>query len=87
MLDKALQVQIIREIATKLGGDFREEYSGRNMFGRSCVAIDLDNRADAQEAIAAARRKGVLCVAHQDAMASGAIVYWPTVSMPEEVPS
>jgi hypothetical protein len=68
----------IRYIAEEYGWKFTEGYSGRGMYGRTCVGIVTESPNDC---IAAVGIKG----AQLDNMGMKYIVYWPNVkSEPED---
>lgn len=64
--------EILSEIAEELGGRVRETYSGRGMFGRTCLGIVCSN---ATTCIEMAARKGIRG-ASTDNMGLDYIVYW-----------
>lgn len=66
---------VIRIAADRCGGDLRDDYSGRGMFGERCVGIVCDNPDEAIEEAASQGLKG----ARTDSMGRQAIVYWPSV--------
>lgn len=70
------KVEIIRTVAEAVGGEVREDYSGRGMFGKTCCGIDCDNADAAIEEAASRGLRG----AKVDGMGKGFIVYWPSVS-------
>jgi len=73
------KVAKLKQIAEENGWDFRDDYSGRGMFGASCVGIDGDYATPIIEAAAAAGITG----ARQDSMGKGVIVYWPSIQTKE----
>jgi hypothetical protein len=70
----------IYQIAEEVGGKVRESYSGRNMFGKSCMGIVTDNPLDC---IALAGRDG-LKGAKIDNMGKSNIVYWEKIAAIDE---
>ena len=68
-------VALLRELAEDLGGTFRESYSGRGMFGASCVGIVTD---DPSCVIEGATLLGIRR-ACRDGMGRQTIVYWPHI--------
>jgi len=70
------RAEIIRAVAKLVGGEFRNDYSGRGMFGQTCCGIDC---RDAKLAVKRAASCG-LRGASVDSMGKGVIVYWPSVS-------
>lgn len=71
--------QKLEEIAENLGCDFRESYSGRGMYGKSCVGIDVDSYNEMEGVIEKALEHGIKG-AKTDSMGKGYIVYWPSIS-------
>lgn len=69
------KISAIKETAEEIGGDVRDSYSGRGMFGATCYGIVCD---DSNECIAIAGSKGLRC-ASRDNMGLHSIVYWPSV--------
>jgi len=70
------KIEIIREVADEIGGEVRDDYSGRGMYGANCYGIDCD---DDQYAIGEAAERG-LKGASVDQLGKGYIVYWPSVT-------
>jgi len=64
---------VMTEIAEAVEGEVRLDYSGRGMFGETCVGIDCDN---VNECIAEAAMHGIRR-AQVDNMGKGYIVYFP----------
>jgi hypothetical protein len=73
--DEQTDEEIIADVAEEVDGTVRYDYSGRGMYGKSCVGIVCGNKT---ECIEAAARKG-LKGARTDAMGRHAIVYWPKI--------
>ena len=71
---------VLAEIAQEVGGDVRDDYSGRMMYGKTCYGIDCNNYIACLEAAGA---KG-LTGAKVDNMGLGWIVYWPQYSKKAE---
>lgn len=74
--------EILKEIAEELGGRVRENYSGRGMFGRTCLAIVCDSP---KACIAAAAKKRIVG-ASTDNMGLSYVIYWrslDTTPVPE----
>ena len=63
---------ILHEIVEHLGGQLREHYSGRGMFGRTCLGIVTDSP---KLVISAAERRRIVG-ASIDNMGLSYIVYW-----------
>jgi hypothetical protein len=57
-------------------------YSGRGMFGRECVSVDVgqDDHMSHEDLIAAVGVQG----AKVDSLGRGVVVYWPRVTWPSE---
>lgn len=73
-------IDILEETAQEVGGDIREGYSGRGMYGDECYGIVCD---DATECIEVASAKG-LTGARTDSMGTRTIVYYPKLKYIEE---
>lgn len=75
---------IIDEMANE-GYEFYTDYSGRGMYGDTCLAVDLDHTSDLMRlgcclgrmdsALAHTLGEG----AHTDSMGRGIVVYWPRI--------
>lgn len=63
---------IIEEIAAEVGGTFSADYSGRNMYGAQCCAIDCGDYLDVIEQ---AVRHGI-ARPKIDQLGKGFIAYW-----------
>lgn len=81
----------LRSIADAVGGRPYADYSGRGMYGRTCVGIvlDYDAVADLSEAIADAGADEILDREgrSQDSLGLNTIIYWTGVTCedaPEE---
>ena len=74
----AEQIRIIEEVSATIGGTLYEDYSGRGMFGATCLGIVC---ADPQAAIEEAAARGLRGSSH-DNMGKDFIVYWPAVQRP-----
>jgi len=72
------QIQILREIADEVEGEFRESYSGRGMFGSECCAVT--SKGSSMEIIELAAERGIKG-ARFDNMGKGVVVYWPKISV------
>jgi hypothetical protein len=74
----------LRDIADAVGGRPYADYSGRGMYGRTCVGIVLDYNAvaDLSEAIRDAGAEDVLDREgrSQDSLGLGTIIYWTGVT-------
>lgn len=70
--------EALEAVADEVSGKLRE-YSGRGMYGASCLGIATDSPLACIEGAAARGITG----AHKDSMGKGYIVYWPHIS-PEQ---
>jgi len=76
--DKPSDAERIRTLARDRGADFRPEYSGRGMFGATCVGIVT---SDANALMQEAGRRGINKTPQTDEMGLDTIVYWPSISI------
>ena len=67
--------EIIRQLAKEGFGRVYEDYSGRNMYGETCLGIDT---SDPDTLIEEAAFRGVRG-AVKDNLGKGYIVYWPSI--------
>lgn len=59
-------------------------YSGRGMYGKECVGVDLDATSDLWGLAQEMARSGIICdQPRTDSMGLGIIAYWPRLSWPE----
>lgn len=81
------QTELLEQHLDDLGAEMRS-YSGRGMYGKECLGIDLDDMADAFR-LALLVSDDDLAVALMspkfDDMGKGIIVYFPNVAVPEGV--
>lgn len=70
----------VRRVAEEVGGKVREKYSGRFMYGKTCMGIVCGYPIEAIEVAGELGLRG----ARQDSMGLSYIVYWPTVSIEGE---
>jgi hypothetical protein len=76
-------VELIQRICEEVGGSFREDYSGRFMYGKTCVGIDT---SDPEMVYQLAEDYGIPAPT-RDNMGLDWILYWPGISFPKpEVP-
>lgn len=68
----AQQTEMIEDELTQWG-DFRPDYSGRGMYGKTCPGIDTDTPTRVIEEAGALGLRGAVT----DSMGKGTIVYWP----------
>jgi len=69
-------------IAREIGGKVREDYSGRGMYGKTCLGIVCD---DDTECIELAAQYGFRR-AQTDSMGKQMIVYWPHIKADTTMP-
>ena len=69
------KIDKIHEIARELGGEVREDYSGRGMFGATCYGIVCDDAAECMERAGSHGIFGAKC----DCMGRQVIIYWPHI--------
>lgn len=74
-MENSEAIEIIEDAANAIGGEVTYSYSGRGMFGRTCVGIECDS---SQEVIEEAASRGLRGAA-VDNLGLGWIVYWPSV--------
>lgn len=65
----------VKELADHIDGQFRASYSGRGMYGKTCVGIVTDQP---DEVIASCRDFG-LSIPRRDSMGLSTICYWPSI--------
>jgi hypothetical protein len=70
----------VKKVAEIVDGKVYEDYSGRGMYGASCVGISCD---DVFACIEQAAKEG-LRGAKWNSLGRGYIVYWPGISKPKE---
>lgn len=73
-LSTAEKIEIIEEAAYDCG-DYRDDYSGRGMYGKCCPAITTDDYIDCIEEVASRGVRG----ARIDNMGRSYVVYWPGI--------
>lgn len=76
-------ISVIDEVADIVGGSVYEEYSGRAMYGKTCVGITCEH-CKTVECIEQAAIRG-LSGAQFDSMGLDVIVYWPDFSGEDEI--
>ena len=73
------QIKDLQEVADMVPhASLRKDYSGRGMFGKTCLAITT--RGSATEIIELAAEKKIRG-AKMDNMGMGFVVYWPHISV------
>lgn len=71
--------EILEELAANEGWNLRQNYSGRGMYGETCVGIVTDAPMDCIEGAVSRGIRG----ARTDSMGLSTIVYWPKVQWPK----
>jgi len=71
-------IEAVGAVSVAVGGEVREDYSGRGMFGVTCFGVVCPNAERAIEEAAERGIKGALV----DSMGRDEIVYWPSISKP-----
>lgn len=87
-------IEIIEDFCLECGFDFREDYSGRGMYGRKCVGFVLGADVDLLLVLVeltellidngieyVSEKLGAIC---QDNMGTGTIVYFPRLKKVNE---
>lgn len=65
-------------------GNEARSYSGRGMYGKQCVSVDLDGDGDLWNLAIALSRRGIEPgQPHTDSMGRGIVAYWPRIAWPE----
>ncbi len=82
------QVEEIQTLLNDIDGAEMRSYSGRNMYGKQCLGIDMESMYDAF-CFALTVQDEDLCMALSnpvfDNMGRGIIVYFPNVDAPEGI--
>lgn len=66
-------------------GDVRYDYSGRGMYGDTCIGVVLEDGGDIFEIVADCAEQGMrIPHPHKDSMGLGTIYYWPRLKFEEE---
>ena len=79
-MSKLTMREILEDVASGVGADVYEEYSGRAMYGRKCIGISCE-RDNYLYVIATVGLRG----AKTDSMGRDMIVYWPHLTGDEEI--
>ena len=74
-------LQAVEKVAEAVGGAVYERYSGRGMFGGTCVGVSCDDASECIEEAALVGLRG----ACTDQLGKGMIVYWPRIQADTEV--
>lgn len=69
------QIEALNEVADIVGGEIRDDYSGRGMYGQRCYGIECDEPLACIEQAAMQGISG----ANYDQMGLQYIVYWPRI--------
>ena len=69
------QIETLHEMADQVGGEIRDDYSGRGMYGRTCYGIECFDPIGCIEQAALNGIEG----ANYDQMGLDYIVYWPRI--------
>lgn len=86
MNKKLFTIFQMQEIANEMKADgydceFREDYSGRGMYGKTCVGFVVDDVFEIKYRV---RDRGIKAKACEDNMGLSYIVYYPSISYPTE---
>lgn len=80
------QIEDIQTLLNDIDGAELRSYSGRSMYGKQCLGIDMESMTDAFR-FALMVEDDALCLAFSDPvfdnMGRGIIVYFPDVEVPE----
>lgn len=75
MAETTGQEKIVKRLAEDGFGKLYKDYSGRNMYGKTCIGITTNDPDTLVEEAAFRGVKG----AKQDNLGKGYIVYWPHI--------
>jgi hypothetical protein len=78
-IDKTVVIDAMEGLAMDLGGEFRDDYSGRGMYGETCVGVVFDYRSDIYEFMFDVYEETGyrLTAPAEDSMGISTIFYWP----------
>lgn len=82
------QIETIQYLASEIDGAELRSYSGRGMYGKQCLGIDMDSMADAfRFALMVEDENLTFALSNPcfDSMGLGIIVYFPNVEAPEGI--
>jgi hypothetical protein len=82
------QIETIQDLASEIDGAELRSYSGRGMYGKQCLGIDMDSMADAfRFALMIEDEDLTVALSNPcfDSMGLGIIVYFPNVEAPEGI--
>jgi hypothetical protein len=77
------QIEEIKSLASTFGGTFDPYYSGRSMYGKTCLGVITDDPDVLKEEAAGLGIRG----AREDNMGRQYIVYWPSLETDWETQS
>jgi hypothetical protein len=80
------QIEDIQSLVSNLDNAEVRSYSGRNMYGRSCLGIDMESMTDAFCFALSVQDEDLALLLDSpafDNMGRGIIVYFPDVEVPE----
>ena len=83
-----ISLELLEEIAQEVEGSFRADYSGRGMYGDSCVGIVAHNLLELGAVISRLvedeeLREELISNSNTDSMGYDTIVYWTRVTCPD----
>ena len=83
-----ISLELLEELAQEVDGNIRTDYSGRGMYGKTCVGIVVDNLLALGGAITSViedeeLRKELTTNSNTDSMGYDTIVYWTRVTCPD----
>jgi hypothetical protein len=82
------QIETIQDLASEIDGAELRSYSGRGMYGKQCLGIDMDSMTDAfRFALMIDDEDLTVALSNPcfDSMGLGIIVYFPNVEAPEGI--
>ena len=82
------QIEDIQSLVSDIDGAELRSYSGRNMYGRSCLGIDMESMTDAFCFALSVQDEELALLLDSpafDNMGRGIIVYFPNVEAPEGI--
>jgi hypothetical protein len=82
------QIEDIESLVSNFDNAEVRSYSGRNMYGRSCLGIDMESMTDAFCFALSVQDEDLAYILSQpvfDNMGRGIIVYFPNVEAPEGI--
>ena len=82
------QIEDIQSLVSDIDGAELRSYSGRNMYGKECLGIDMESMTDAFRFALSVEDSDLIYKLSQpvfDNMGRGIIVYFPNVEAPEGI--